>query len=133
MNLLIDENLSPTLVQRLADRGIFAQHVAHLGRVGVTDPEVWRYAFEHDQIVVTMNRMDFLELAGDCELHPGLIVFREGGLKREEQWEWLLPVLDALAATENLVNEVVEVTGKGAFTRRQIPPVPRQTGHPLPG
>lgn len=70
MNLLIDENLSPTLVQRLADRGIFAQHVAHLGRAGVTDPEVWRYAFEHDQIVVTMNRVDFLDLRATASCTP---------------------------------------------------------------
>jgi len=91
-------------------------------------PEVWRYAFEHDQVVVTLNRMDFLELAGDCDLHPGLIVFREGGLSRDEQWEWLLPVLDALAGARSLVNEVVEVTGKGVFTRRQVSLAPPQAG-----
>ena len=55
MNLLIDENLTPSMVQLLAARGVAAVHVAHIGMPGATDPEVWRYAFQHDQIVVTIN------------------------------------------------------------------------------
>jgi predicted nuclease of predicted toxin-antitoxin system len=55
VNLLIDENLTPSMVQLLAARGVAAVHVAHIGMPGATDPEVWRYAFQHDQIVVTIN------------------------------------------------------------------------------
>lgn len=43
MNLLVDENLSPSIVQRLAAKGIPAVHVAHIGLPGATDPDVWRY------------------------------------------------------------------------------------------
>lgn len=42
MKLLLDENLSPTLVQRLASVGVPAVHVAHCGLSGATDPVVWR-------------------------------------------------------------------------------------------
>lgn len=45
MKVLLDENLSPTLVARLAELGIAAAHVAHVGLAGASDPEVWRYAF----------------------------------------------------------------------------------------
>jgi predicted nuclease of predicted toxin-antitoxin system len=53
--ILLDENLSPTLVQRLAEKGIAAQHVVHIGLSGKTDPQVWKHAFEHDQVVVTIT------------------------------------------------------------------------------
>jgi predicted nuclease of predicted toxin-antitoxin system len=123
MNLLIDENLSPTLVQRLGAKGVAAQHVAHTGMAGHSDPAVWRYAFEHDQVIVTQNVEDFLLLAETGELHPGLIVLRSGGLTREEQWQWLEPVVNALLESgESLVNRAVEVTGVGRFSIRDLPP-----------
>ena len=53
MNVLVDENLTPTMVRRLAEKGVAAEHVAHIGMPGATDPEVWKYAYEHDQVVVT--------------------------------------------------------------------------------
>lgn len=122
MNLLIDENLSPRLVQLLAAKGIAAQHVAHVGLSGATDPEVWQYAYEHDQIVVTINASDFLVLAAAVELHPGLVVLRSRGLTREEQWRWLEPVADWMVASgEDLANKAVEVAGIGSFKTRSLP------------
>ena len=117
MNLLIDENLTPSMVQRLAAKGVVAVHVAHIGLPGATDPEVWRYAFEHDQIVVTINAGDFIRLAESVELHPGLIVLRAlGGLSRDQQWAWVEPIVDWLLATgETLVNKAVVVSAVGKF------------------
>lgn len=124
MNVLIDENLTPTMVRRLAEKGVVAQHVAHIGMPGATDPDVWKYAYEHDQVVVTMNVEDFLHLAAGVELHPGLIVLRAtGGLARDEQWAWVEPVIDHLiASAEQLVNRAVLVTGIGKFTTLELPP-----------
>lgn len=124
MNVLVDENLTPTMVPRLAAKGVAAVHVAHIGIPGATDPEVWKYAYEHDQIVVTMNVVDFLHLAGGVELHPGLVVLRSaGGLSRDEQWAWVEPVIDhLLAAAAPLVNKAVLVTGIGKFTVVDLPP-----------
>ena len=122
MRLLVDENLSPTLVQRLASVGVPAVHVAHCGLSGATDPAVWRYAYEHDLVVVTSNAGDFIRLAEGVELHPGLIVLRAGHLSREEQWAWLEPVALTLAETGyDLVNRAVVVTGRGRFAVRDIP------------
>lgn len=45
LKILVEENLSPTLVDLLLAKGVFAQHVVHLGRDGASDPELWRYAF----------------------------------------------------------------------------------------
>lgn len=123
MNFLIDENLSPRLVHLLGEKGFPAQHVAHTGMAGTTDPEVWKYAFDHEQIVVTQNVEDFLHLASAVELHPGLIVLRVGGLTREQQWQWLEPVVDwLLASSESLINKVIEVNGVERFKVRTLPP-----------
>jgi hypothetical protein len=82
---------------------------------GASDADVWRYAFEHDQVVVTINAADFLLLARSVELHPGLIVLRTiAGLSRDEQWERIEPVVDWLFSRgEQLANQTVFVTGPG--------------------
>lgn len=122
MQLLIDENLSPRLVHLLAAKGLFAQHVAHVGLAGRSDPAIWRHAFEQDQIVVTNNAADYITLASGIDLHPGLIVIREGGLTRDQQWQWLEPVVDhLLRAGETLINGIVEVWGIGHFETRDLP------------
>jgi predicted nuclease of predicted toxin-antitoxin system len=123
VKVLVDENLSPKLVRRLGDKGVAAVHVAHIGMPGASDPEVWRYAFDHDQIVVTINAADFVHLAAAVELHPGLVVLRvTGGLSRNEQREWVEPVVDWLIASgEPLVNKAVVVTGRGKFTCVDLP------------
>ncbi len=123
MKLLLDENLSPRLVQLLAARGFPAQHVVHVGMAGATDPEVWTHAFENDQAVVTVNAADFLRLAAGIDLHPGLIVFRTArGLSRDEQWAWLEPVMDWLIESgESLVNKAVIVAGEDQFTVTDLP------------
>ncbi len=125
MKLLLDENLSPRLVARLAELGVYAAHIAHLGRAGLSDPALFRYAFEHDMTVVTLNASDFLTLATDCDLHPGVIVLRVSGLTADEQWEHLDPIIQMLAcdpATKvGLVNEVIEVLGPAKFRRYRLP------------
>ena len=86
MRLLLDENISPALVGRLADVGVYAQSVPHVGLAGRADHAVWKYALDHDFAVLTINARDFIELL-DVAVHPGLIVLRESGLSRDEQWD----------------------------------------------
>jgi predicted nuclease of predicted toxin-antitoxin system len=73
--------------------GIYAQSVPHVGLSGHLDHEIWKYALEHDFVVVTTNARDFIPLL-NVDLHPGLIVLRESGLTRDEQWERIKPVLE---------------------------------------
>jgi predicted nuclease of predicted toxin-antitoxin system len=53
-----------------------------------TDAEVLRYACEHELILVTCNRNDFLKLAQDREL-PGLIILIRRPARAEESAHWL--------------------------------------------
>jgi predicted nuclease of predicted toxin-antitoxin system len=123
MQLLLDEHVSPTLVGRLAVLGVYAQAVPHVGLSGAPDVAIWEYALAHDFVVVTINASHFIELL-DVELHPGLVVLRQGGLTREEQWAWIEPVVQHVLATgdrDYLTNKLVEVTGVGKFVIRDIP------------
>ena len=67
--------------------------------------------------VVTTNARDFLALA-KINLHPGLIVLRESGLTREQQWEHLEPVVRFVLDSgerDFLLDKVVEIAGPGRF------------------
>jgi predicted nuclease of predicted toxin-antitoxin system len=125
MKVLLDENLSPRLVPRLAAKGILASHVAHIGRSGLSDPALWRYAFETDQIVATLNVRDFLLLARSTEIHPGLIVLRAPNLSPAQQWQHLEPAIDlALAeavAGGSLINRLMEILGPGDLRMSELP------------
>jgi len=102
--------------------GVYALSVAHAGLAGKPDALLWHYAFQHDLTVVTTNARDFIELL-DVELHPGLIVIREAGLSRIEQWSRLQPVLHHVLATADpnfMINRVIEVCGVGHFDVREV-------------
>lgn len=125
MKVLLDENLSPRLVPLLAAKGVLASHIAHLGRAGFSDLELWRYAFETDQIVATLNARDFLLLARASELHPGLIVLRVPNLSPDEQWRHLDPAIDfalaEIAAGRSLINRLVEILGLTVLRISDLP------------
>lgn len=96
----------------------------HVGLSGASDPTVWRYAYENDLTVITTNAKDFLALL-DVEVHPGIIVLRESGLSRVEQWERIEPVLQHLLSLDEpnffMVNKVIEIEGSDRFSVREIP------------
>jgi predicted nuclease of predicted toxin-antitoxin system len=125
LNLLLDENLSPRLVSRLTALGIFGQHAAHVGLSGKSDSEIWLHAFEHDQIVVTINAKDFLNLARGSNVHPGLIILRESGLTPDEQWTRIEPAVTMVSEEEiqgrHLINRVIEVFSPDHLVIRDLP------------
>jgi predicted nuclease of predicted toxin-antitoxin system len=123
MRLLLGEHISPALVHRLADLSVYAQSVPHVGLAGRADRQVWRCALDQDFAVVTTNARDFIHLL-NVEVHPGLIVLREGGLTRDEQWEWLKPVVKHVMESGDqdfLVNKLIEIKGVGRFDIYEIP------------
>jgi hypothetical protein len=70
------------------------------------------------------ERAGLLELL-DIELHPGLIVFREGGLTRAEQWDRLEAALDHVQGQPDpaayMVNRVIEVLAAGEVVVHELP------------
>ena len=122
MRLLLDENISPTLVRRFAELGVFAQSVPHVGLAGAPDRAVWGYAAANDMVVVTANVRDFLTLA-DLDIHAGLIVLLEGELNHIEQFERIEPVIRLVETSTDQdfsLNKAVEVSGPGLFRLLEI-------------
>lgn len=126
MKLLLDENLSVRLPNRLARHGIYAEHVVHRSLQGKPDQHIWKYANEHDLIVVTINVKDFLSLAADTEIHAGVIALRESGLNISGQADRILKAVEEIQAHESgqLLNQVLEVRAETKLVWHEIPPVP---------
>jgi predicted nuclease of predicted toxin-antitoxin system len=123
LRFLVDEDVSPAHVAQLNKLGHYAVHVAHVGLAGRSDRAQVEYAIENTLIIITKNVEDFLDLAADVDVHPGMIVLRDGSLRRTEEWAWIEPVIRHLADNAiDPINKVVDVTGPGVFTVRDIPP-----------
>jgi predicted nuclease of predicted toxin-antitoxin system len=123
IRLLLDEHVSPSLVGKLGNMGVFALAAAHVGLSGESDKQIWNYALENDFVVVTSNARDFIRLL-NVEVHPGLIVLRESGLTRDEQWERIRPVIDHILESSDdnfLVNRLVEISDVDDWEIREIP------------
>ena len=124
MKLLIDENLSPRLARWACESGVPAEAVVHVGLSGAEDAAVFAYAFSQEQVVVTVNVGDFITLAAEVDLHPGLIVLREAELSAALQWDRLKTALAFTdkACNDDLINRVLEVKEGGECLLHAIPP-----------
>ena len=123
IRLLLDEHISPSLVGKLGDKGVFAVAAVHVGLSGEPDEQIMNYALENDFVVVTSNARDFIRLL-NVEVHPGLIVLRESGLTRDEQWERIRPVIEHVLESGDdnfLVNKLVEISDVDKWDIREIP------------
>lgn len=123
MKLLIDENLSPQLAAWANEQGLEASAAIYVGLQGKPDIQLWRHAYAHSQIVVTVNVGDFLCLARTVELHPGVIALREAGLARRAQWNRLQEAIECvrLKCASDLTNQVLEVRGAKDLVLHAIP------------
>lgn len=77
MKLLFDHNLSPRLVNRLADIFPNSNHVDNLGLAQVDDSDVWLYAQNNDFAIAT-NDSDYNELLMLRGFPPKIIWLRRG-------------------------------------------------------
>ncbi|MEM9273825.1 MAG: DUF5615 family PIN-like protein [Cyanobacteria bacterium P01_F01_bin.143] len=83
MKLLFDQNLSPRLVNRLADLYPNSNHLYNLGLDTKEDFAVWQYALDNNFIVVTKDA-DFSELISVRGFPPKVIWIRLGNCKTND-------------------------------------------------
>jgi len=123
LNLLIDENLSPRVARWACEQGYPAEAAVHVGLAGATDAVVFAYAYRRSQVVVTVNVGDFIHLAHQSDLHPGVIALREAELRAEAQWQRLQAALKLAERTCNgdLTNAVLEMRSATNLVAHQIP------------
>lgn len=65
MKLLFDENLSPSLLRRVADLFPNSVHVRDVGMQAADDPLVWDYAKDNDFMIVSK----------DADMHDLSLIF----------------------------------------------------------
>ena len=74
MRFFVDEDLSPALVAECHRSGYDATCGRDRGMLGASDRAVAELCMDEDRILVTNNVSDFLALARETGLHPGLVV-----------------------------------------------------------
>ena len=76
MKLLVDMNLSPSWVERLARHGFEAVHWSTIGAATAPDVEILAWAQQHNFVVVT-NDLDFSAiLAASADSAPSVVQIR---------------------------------------------------------
>lgn len=122
LTFLIDENLSPVLVETAQASGFVAFHTNHRGWSSLKDPQLLRRLLEEDLTVVTNNWDDFRPMLAREVVHAGIVVILPNVL-RARQIELFTAAL--LAIQENaldMVNTVLEVDADGTVTKYFLPP-----------
>jgi len=77
VKLLFDQNVSPSLVRRLADLFPASRHVFDLGLHEVDDAVLWQFARENGFVVVSKD-VDFSEISMIYGFPPKLVWLRLG-------------------------------------------------------
>lgn len=77
--LLFDQNISPRVIDHLADVYPNSVHVFTLGMGDALDIDIWQYAHDHDYVIVTKDA-DFSEFGVVKGFPPKIILDTPGEL-----------------------------------------------------
>ena len=90
MRLLLDNNLSPRLVDSLRDAGHDVEHVSDPGLQASPDDEVLRYASAHGRVLVSADTDFGALLARTGADRPSVILIRRSSARRADEIAALL-------------------------------------------
>jgi hypothetical protein len=114
---MIDECLSPELVDIAIERGYQAAHVAHIGKGGWQDWNLMKPLLDQDWTMVTNNAGDYRSEFGNVDLHAGLICLNgsvSAQLDLNLQRQAFAIALDEVEALDgDIVNKDIEVSLHG--------------------
>ena len=95
MKLLFDHNLSPELVERLADVFPQSEHVARVGLASASDFEVWDYAKKNSLTIVSKDS-DLSEIGMVRGFPPRIVWIRRGNCSTSDIESVLRDSVDAI-------------------------------------
>lgn len=102
MRFLVDAQLPPALVGLLREHGHTAEHVTEIGPADAPDRDIWRYALEHQSVIVTKDE-DFADMVATGREAPVVVWIRTGNTRRAALLEWFDP----------LIGQIVEMVSSG--------------------
>jgi predicted nuclease of predicted toxin-antitoxin system len=118
--VLIDECLSPELVDIANMFGCEAHHAVRYGLSGKADHIVYGEVERRGFLFVTNNRDDFVELLAGAELHAGMIVILPN-CRRAEQVALFRLALKHVIGIGGLMNQVLEIDENGRIEVYDLP------------
>ena len=83
MKLLLDQNISFRLVEKIKDVFPNAEQVRKLGLEDSSDEQIWRYAKQHEFTIVTFDS-DFYDLSVVWGQPPKIVWLRTGNMVSSE-------------------------------------------------
>lgn len=104
MRLLIDQNLSRHLVERLRDPFPGSTHVTSVGLDAASDRDLWECAAEHGYVLVSRDS-DFRQLAFMYGPPPKVVWLRAGNVATSRIVEM---ILDSIEVIEEFVDSADE-------------------------
>ncbi|MDR1186338.1 MAG: DUF5615 family PIN-like protein [Bifidobacteriaceae bacterium] len=108
MRILVDQNLSPALAERLVAVGHDAVHTASLGLEKATDPEVFGVCLAQGRVLITADKKLTKFLAATRATGPSVIVVRGFGYGRD--------AAAAMSANLSLVERTIAERGPAVFS-----------------
>lgn len=124
IQFLVDECLSPGLLDVARAHGFNAYHVARRGWESNSDPELLARILDEDLTLVTNNWKDFRPMISRTELHPGVIAILPN-VRRERQMALFAAAIAEIWSADpplDMVNTVLEVDAYGHVERYALPP-----------
>ena len=127
MKLLVDMNLSPSWVDRLARDGFEAVHWSTIGAATAPDSEILTLANEHGFVVIT-NDLDFSSiLAAGAAATPSVVQIRTQDLLSDQV---VSTVVHALEAHRDVIERGALLSIDEAGTRVRVLPLRRSQDLP---
>jgi predicted nuclease of predicted toxin-antitoxin system len=123
IQLLVDECLSPDLVEVAREHGLNAYHVTRRGWSADSDPRLLARVLAEDLTFVTNNWKDFRPMIARTPVHPGIIALLPN-VRRERQKTLLRAALAEITGADpplDMVNTVLEVDSDGTVERYELP------------
>jgi len=105
---LIDAQLPPALAQMLTRHGHVAEHVTDIGPGDAPDRDLWRYALEHNAVLVTKDE-DFPDLLLLGSSSPTIVWVRVGNTRRRALLDWFEPLIDRIVELVAAGNRLIEL------------------------
>jgi predicted nuclease of predicted toxin-antitoxin system len=108
VRFLVDAQLPPALALLLDEHGHVAEHVIDIGPGDIPDRELWRYALEHQAVIVTKDE-DFANMLATGVDAPAVVWIRVGNTRRASLLAWFEPLIDQIVTMVEVGDRLIEL------------------------
>lgn len=108
MRFLIDAQLPPALARLLVEHGHQADHVNQIGPGDAPDRVLWRYALDHDAVIVTKDE-DFADMVAIGAEAPPVVWVRIGNTRSAALLTWFEPLIDDIVEMVDNGQRLIEL------------------------